>query len=142
MKTRSKYIVAALIALWLVGMLSLTPEFLRLHAEAKDALQTVSVYSDDLVGNRYNQAYQYSSEAFRAALPFDQFVTLYSGLTKQYGSLKTVSRRGYQVNGHGSPMAWKAIVDEDFAYEKKTLRFEFVLHKENGRWVIFSAEEL
>jgi hypothetical protein len=123
-------------------MLSLTPKFIRLHYETRGALQNISEYCNSLADQQYPQAYRFAGEAFRQALPYDKFVTLYEGLERRYGTLKTVSRKGYQVNGHGSPTVWRAVVDEDFVYEKGTIRFEFVLHKERDHWTIFSAEQL
>jgi hypothetical protein len=142
MKRRSKYLLLGLGTVWLVAMLFLTPQFIQLHQETGEVLRNVSDYSNSLASQQYAHAYSYASSAFRAALPYDAFVELYQGLQAKYGALKSVKREGYQVNGHGTPMIWKAIVDEDFVYEKKTIRFEFALHKEEGHWVIFSAEEL
>lgn len=127
---------------WIIAMLILVPQFIQLHHETSEALQVVSGYSNSLIGQQYNQPYGYTSSAFRAALPYDAFVKLNQTLRTTYGPLKSMMRQGYQVNGHGKPTAWKAIVDEDFVYENKAIRFEFVLHKENGHWVIFSVEEL
>ena len=142
MKRRYKYILLGLGGIWVVAMLYLTPEFIRVHSETNEALGEISDYSNNLVAQQYARAYQYLSNAFRAALPYDKFVKFYQNLRTQYGALSAVKRRSSQVNGRGTPMVWKAIVDEDFVYEKRTIRFEFVLHKEDGRWVIFSAEEL
>ena len=142
MKRRYKYPLLILGGLWIVAVLAMTPRLVRVYRETKIALQDVSDYSDHVVGRQYDQAYRYSSSGFRAALSYDQFVTLYQRLERQYGTLKSVARQGYEVHGFGDPMVWKAVVDEDFVYEKKTLRFEFVLHKEDGHWAIFSVEQL
>ncbi|MGB6820635.1 MAG: hypothetical protein WBE21_01050 [Candidatus Acidiferrales bacterium] len=142
MKRRYKYLLLGLGGIWVVAMLFLTPKFIRLHSETNEVLGAVSDYSNNLVAQQYARAYQYSSNAFRAALPYDKFVQLYQDLQARYGALTAVKRQACEVNGRGAPLVWKAIIDEDFVYEKRTIRFEFVLHKEDGRWVVFSAEEL
>ncbi len=39
-------------------------------------------------------------------------------------------------------MYWKAVIDADMQYERKTLRFQFVFHKESGRWMLYGYEQL
>lgn len=142
MKRRYKYPLIGLGIVWLLAILSLIPRFIELRGETREVLGDVSGYSNGLVSQQYAEAYQYSSKDFRVALPYNAFVALYQGLQGKYGTLKSVKRQSYEVNGHGTPMVWKAVVDEDFVYEKETIRFEFVLHKEDGHWAISSAEEL
>jgi hypothetical protein len=143
MRRRYKYPLLAIVGAWgLVLAVILIRMMAREYVEGREVLYDVSDYSNGLVSQQYDQAYRYAGEGFRAALPYDKFVTLYRGLQKQYGTLKAVTPQGYEIHGSGNLMMWRAVVERDFVYEKKTLRFEFVLHKESGHWVIFSAEEL
>lgn len=142
MKRRYNYLLLGFGAVWIAAMLFLTPQFIALHQETKEALEDMSGYCNNVIDQQYAQAYSYSGSAFRAALSYNAFVQLYQSLQRSYGTLKAVKNQSYQVNGRGKPVVWKAIIDEDFMYDKKTIPFEFVLHKEQGHWVIFSAEEL
>ncbi len=143
MKRRYKYPLLAIAGAWgLVLAVILIHMVVRTYAERREVLHNVSDYSNGLVNQQYDRAYRYASDAFRAALPYDKFVSLHQDLEKRFGKLKGVTRQGYEIHGSGNPMMWRAVVDEELVYEKKTLRFEFVLHKESGHWVIFSAEEL
>lgn len=75
-------------------------------------------------------------------MPYDRFVKLYQDLEQQYGNLNGVTRRAFDVEGRGNPMYWRAVIDADFVYQKKTLRFEFVFHKEGDRWAILGSKQL
>jgi hypothetical protein len=142
MTRSSKYVLWGLVGIWLVAMLALLPKFVDLHREKSAVLQEFSEYGASLVSQHFEQAYQYCGSAFREAMPYDQFVKLHRDLQEQYGPLTAVARQTYSVHGGGTPMYWKAVIDADFVYQRKTLRFEFVLHKEGERWVIFGAEQL
>jgi hypothetical protein len=46
------------------------------------------------------------------------------------------------VQGKGHPIFWRAVIDADLKYEKRTVRFRFVFDKEDGHWVLYGFERL
>jgi len=129
-------------AVWVIAMIALLPRFISLHEETRSAKRVFNEYRAALVRQDLDGAYQLCGTDFQKAMPHDEFVELQQNLQNQYGKLKSVSQKAFEVRGSGDPMYWRAVVDGDFVYERKTLRFEFVLHKEGERWVVFGAEQL
>lgn len=143
MKRRSKIVLWAILGVWVVAMLTLLlPMLVTGHREKSAVLQEFSEYAALLVDRHFEQAYQYCGSDFRKAMPYDEFIKLYNNLEDQNGRLKAITRQAYEVHGKGTPMYWSAVIDADFVYDKKTLRFEFVFHKEESRWVVFGFEQL
>jgi hypothetical protein len=99
-------------------------------------------FSGAIVHHRYDEAYKQCGSVYRQAMSYDQFVQYYSSLEKQFGPLKSYKRGGLEVTARSFPPLWRGVMDAEFVYEKKTLGFEFVFHKEGDRWVIFRVEEL
>lgn len=128
----TKFLLWTLGAIGAVGIFLAIPELLNLHRETEDALKAFDTYSAALRNQRFEEAYQQCGGQFREAMNFEQFVRLYGNLESEYGSLVSVKRISYEVHGRGEPMYWRAMLDANFVYQKKTLKFEFVLHKEGG----------
>ena len=118
------------------------PQFVAAHRETRDFKRVFAAYTDSLVNQRLDDAYRQCGSDFRRAMPYDQFVSLYESMQKENGPLKSIKRGAYEVHGSGTPMFWRAVTDADLIYEKKSVRFEFVFHKEGDRWVLFGAEQL
>jgi len=142
MKLTARKIILICLILWGTVMLCLSPRFLAIHRESKSVDRTFDQYTSSLVGQRFEVAYQLCGTQFRSAMPYDRFIHVYESLQEEYGPLKSVKRVAYEVRGSGKPLYWRAVVDADFAYEKKTIRFELVFHKEADRWVLFGTEQL
>jgi len=142
MKKGYRYGLYVLAGIWVVAMAALSPQFVAAHRETRDVLQAFDQYSSELVNQQFAEAYQHCGADFRTAMPFDQFVTLQKSLETQLGHLRSTKRTAYEVHGKGTPMSWRAVIDADMLYENKSLRFEFVFHKEGGRWIIYGYEQL
>lgn len=141
MRRRYKILLWVVIGIWAIAMSTLVaPMLVRGYYEKNAVLAQFSEYSASLVNRHFDLAYQHCGSEFRKAMSYDQFVKLYGDLERQYGTLKTVTQQGYEVHGTGSPVYWTAVIDADFVYEKKTLRFEFALHKSGNGWVIFGFQ--
>jgi hypothetical protein len=118
-------VLGGVLVVWVLWLL--IPMFLELQREVDQVLRDTSDYSNRLVTHEYDRAYGHCSDAFRAATPYDRFISLYQGLEKQYGPLKSAQPQNFEAHGHGeglsssTPMMWRAEVDERFIYEKKTL---------------------
>jgi hypothetical protein len=141
-KHRTRNIWFGIVAVWAAYMLALSPYFVALHRETKSVERAFAEYTNSLVNRRFSEAYSSCGTDFRSAMSYEQFVSTFETLQKQYGPLMSARRVAYEVHGSGKPVFWRAVIDADFAYEKKTLRFEFVFHKEDDRWVVFGAERL
>ena len=141
MKKTYKYGLWAVGSIWAVAMIALFPQFVTAHRETKNALQAFDEYSASLVNQHFEEAYQHCSTEFHNAMPYDQFVGLQESLQTQFGPLKSIKRAAYELHGSGKPAHWRAVIDADFIYQKKSLRFESVLHKDGDRWVLFGFEQ-
>lgn len=143
MKRPYKIVLWTIGAGWLTAIVILVvPMLVTAHQEARAVRAAFSEYGTLLVDQQFNQAYQYCGGDFRRAMSYDQFADLYQNLEQQHGNLETVTLQAFQVHGSGTPVYWRAVIDADFVYQKQTLRFEFVFHKETGRWLIFGFEQL
>jgi len=142
MKKSYKYGLCVLAGIWIVAMTALSPQFVVAHRETKNVLQVFDQYSSALANQQFEKAYQDCGTDFRNAMTFDQFVSIQKSLEAQFGHLKSTKRTAYEVHGKGSPPYWKSTIDADMQYEKRTLRFEFVFHKERGRWILYGYEQL
>jgi hypothetical protein len=130
-------------ALWAAVVLALlSPRFVAVHRETRKVERKFTEYVGALVSQHFDEAYAECGTAFRSAMTYDRFVSMYKSLQGEYGALRSAKRTAYDVRGSGTPMYWRAVIDADLVYEKKTLRFEFVFHKEGDRWVLFGAEQL
>jgi type VI protein secretion system component VasK len=146
MKVRTRRILLIAGGLWLILMAYFYPRLAETNRQRKSFDRTFDEYASALVRQRYDEAYAQCGSVLRQATPHDKFVLIYRSLEEQYGPLKSYKLVGYHVVGyHGSgestPVTWSGDLDAKFFYEKKTLSFEFVLHKENDRWVLFSVEQ-
>lgn len=142
MKKPYKYALWTAGGIWAVAMIALSPQFVAARHETKSALAAFDAYSSSLVNQRFDEAYLSCGADFRNAIPYDQFVSLQQSLRERFGPLKSVHRSSYHIHGGGTPMEWTAAIDSDLVYEKKSLRFRFVFHKEGERWVLFGSEQL
>jgi hypothetical protein len=142
MKSRTQKILLWVFGAWVVLMLALSPLFLAAHRETEELKRTFAEYTDSLVRQDFGKAYAYCGSDFHSAMSYDQFADMYKSLQGEYGPLKSAKIAAYEVHGRGTPMSWRATVDADLVYEKKSLRFEFVFHKEGDRWVLFGSEQL
>jgi hypothetical protein len=142
MKKHYKYGLYAIAGIWVVAMIALAPLFFEAHRETKEVLREFDEYSASLVSQHFDEAYQHCGADFRNATPFDEFVSFHQSLETRLGRLMSVKRSGFNVQGGGTPIVWRAVIDADLVYEKKTLRFEFVYHREDGRWILFATRQL
>ena len=122
-------------------MLVLSPRFIAARRESKNLDRTFSEYTDALVGQRYDDAYERCRSDFRSAMSYDQFVALYQSLQQEFGPLKSARRMASEVHASGTPILWRAVIDADLVYEKKNVPFEFIFHKEHDSWVLFGTEQ-
>ena len=137
-----KHTLWGILGVWVILMIAFSPKLIEAHREVTDAQQLFTGYATSLLNHRYEEAYSFCGSEFRNAMPYDRFAKLQMDLEEQYGILKSFKRVGCEVHGKGNPLYWRGVVDGDFVYEKKTLRFEFVFHKDADRWVIYGYEQL
>jgi hypothetical protein len=123
-------------------MVVLSPQFVAAHRETKSVLQVFDRYSASLTRQRFEEAYEYCGADFRNAMSYNQFVSLHQSLQAEFGSLRSVQRSAYDVHGSGTPTYWRAVINADFVYDRKTLKFQYVFRKEKNRWVLFGSEQL
>lgn len=131
-----------LIIVWATAMLALTPRFVMLHHETRNLERVFDEYRTALVNRNFAQAYQFCGDDFQRAMSFDQFVALQESLENQYGSLKSIRETARDVDGKGTPIYWRAVIEADFVYKKQGTRFRLVFDKEHGHWAMYGGEKL
>jgi len=138
-----KKIMLWCLAVWGAALICVTAPLIVLTLrESRSVDRAFAEYASSLVAQRFDVAYGQCGTEFRKAVPLDQFSRLYGSLRDRYGALKSVENVTHEVHGRGRPMYWRAVIDATFIYERKSLRFELVFHKEGSRWVIYSSEQL
>jgi hypothetical protein len=138
MKTRYK-VLFLLACVWLFAMIATLPELIAVWPERTVVRKTFSNYADALVNQKFEEAYAYQSQEFQATTSFDSFVRYQHDVQAKLGVLKSVKQEGMTVQKWRSPSRWKASIVSDFQYANAKVRFTFELHRENGRWRIFSS---
>jgi hypothetical protein len=142
MKLRVKTAIWVIGAVWLIAMLALIPRFVSVHRDTQKVEETFADYGSALVNHRFEDAYRLCDSSFRNATPYDKFVDINENLESQYGRLESVNRQGLEVRCGGDTFACTAIINSELIFQNKTLKYKFVLHKEDGRWTLFGGEEL
>jgi hypothetical protein len=120
---------------------TLVPGLAESYREEWSVNRVFDQYTTALVGKHYEAAYAICGYDLRQVTSYDNFVGIYKSLEEQYGPLKSVKRSFTGAFGRGTPILWKAAIDADFLYSKRTLRFEFGAHKEGDRWVLSGFEQ-
>ena len=141
MKVRTRRILLIAGGLWLILMAYSYPNLREGFREKKSLERTFDHYADALVQKRYDEAYAQCGSEYRHVMDYEPFVVGYRSLEQQYGPLKSYKRDGFYFRGEGTPAIWKAAIVARFFYEKKTVTFDFVLHKEGDRWVFFRIDQ-
>jgi len=140
-KRHWKWLLVVLVAVMLAALAYAIPQFLRLSREAREVDRAFAGYGTALVGQRYADAYRFGGHEFADALSYDQFVQQQRELEQHFGRLKSVQSVGYHISGKGNPYLWSAVIAADFVFEKRTVRFDVALQKENGQWVLYGYKE-
>jgi hypothetical protein len=138
MKRRYK-ILLVIVGIWLVAVIATLPELTAVWPERKVVRQTFSTYADALVNQKFEEAYGYHSPEFQERITLASFVQYQHDVQAKFGALKAVQQEGMTVRKWRNPSRWRASIKTDFRYEKAKVRFNFELHRENGRWTIFSS---
>lgn len=142
MKSRTRNILISIFTIWCVAMLALSPLFVAAHREKKEVQKAYSYYAESILTGHYNAAYEECDSDFQRTISYGDFVNLYQSLEQEYGPLERTNGVTYEVNGRGKPTDWKASIDADFVYQKRSLRFQLVFHKEGNSWLLFSLVQL
>jgi hypothetical protein len=132
-------ILLVLLCVWLFAMLATLPELIAVWPERTAVRQAFSDYADALVHQKFEEAYKYQSPEFQERVSFDSFVQYQRDVQAKFGALKSVKQEGMAVQKWRKPSRWGATILADLQYEKAKVRVTFELHRENGRWTIFSS---
>jgi len=106
------------------------------------ALAAFRSYGAALSRRDYPVAYSYFANELKQTTPLESFVKQQEGLEAQFGPLSTVTRQGWTMHGRGSPIAWVITIQADHHYLRRTVHFAYVWHREDGRWLLWSSEQL
>jgi hypothetical protein len=136
---RGYKVLLVLLCLALFAMVATLPELIAAWPERRVVRQTFSNYADALVEQKFVEAYGYQSPEFQETISLDSFVKYQRDVQAKFGILQSVKQEGMTVQKWRSPSRWKASIVADFQYANARVRFTFELHRENGRWSIFSS---
>ena len=101
--------------------------------------QTFSSYGNALVHQKFEEAYGYYSPEFQERISLTSFVQYEHDVQAKFGALRSVHEQGMTVQKWRSPSRWRATIKADFQYERAKVRFNFELHRDNDRWMIFNS---
>jgi hypothetical protein len=136
---RSYRVLLVLFCLALFAMIATLPELIAVWPERRVVRQTFSNYADALVKQKFDEAYRYQSPEFQETISLDSFVKYQREVQAKFGVLQSVKQAGMTVQKWRGPSRWRASIVADFQYANARVRFTFELHRENGRWTIFSS---
>ena len=132
-------VVWVLLCLGLFAMTATLPELIAVWPERRVVRQAFSNYADALINQKFEEAYGYQSPEFQETVSFGSFVKYQHDLQAKFGALKSVKQEGMTVQKWRSPGRWRSSIVADFQYANAKVRFTFELHRDNGRWTIFSS---
>ena len=136
---RRPYIVlTAIIAVGISAVIATLPEIMAAWPERKAVQETFSRYAEALVQQRFEDAYRYQSREFRERVTLESFLKYQHDVQDKFGLLKTVEQQGITVEKWKNQDRWRASVNANFRFERATAKFTFELHRDDGRWTIFS----
>ena len=125
---------ASLIALgWLVFRAS------KFKGEVEETTTALNIYTDTLIQKDYSSAYQITSPKFRSAISYSDFVAYQSNLTTSLGRLKSAKQSNWDVDSINN--ATTATIDVNLQFDSGNIPLQFILHKEEGIWRVFSYKE-
>ncbi len=138
MKRRYK-ILLVIVSISLFAIIATLPELTAVWPERKVVRQTFSSYADALVHQKFEEAYGYHSPEFQERINFTSFIQYQHDVQAKFGALRAVQQQGMTVQKWRNPSRWRATIRANFLYEKARVRVNFELHRDNGRWTIFSS---
>ena len=127
------------VSVWIFSMLGTLPELTAVWPERKPVRQTFSSYADALVKQKYEEAYGYQSPEFQERVTLASFTQYQHDLQAKFGILRSVQQESMTVQKWRNPSRWRSSIKADFQYERARVRFSFELHRDSGRWTIFSS---
>jgi hypothetical protein len=142
MSRRSKYILSALVLIWLAAMIALSPRFLAVEREKKNVERAFTDYSSAVISHDFGAAYQQCGSEFREAMPYDVFVKQQQTLESKYGGIRSFKEIGYKVTSSGDPAEWRGIITADLTFENGNAKLLLEFHRENGTWVVFGYKQI
>lgn len=119
---------------WILVAAVMSPRIVEAWHERKELDSKFSQYADAIVGNRWDKAYEMSSERFRNATTFEQFVHQHQDLKGTYGALKRVTRGKTVVQGRGTPAKWEAEINANLEYEARSIQVVYWFVRVDGDW--------
>jgi hypothetical protein len=122
-------------------MIGTAPELIKAIKQRDVVERTFSEYADAIVTGNWQSAYDRGGNDFRAATPFDNFVSSLVGLQRKYGKLLSVKQKGLELHVYRSPEKQIARISADHQYEKRTISFVYEFHFEDGRWALYGFEQ-
>jgi len=103
------------------------------------AKKAFHAYASALVAKNYSEAYQLTTQSFRATRDYNTFTETFQGLTTEMGDLKRVNVNRIDVNEYSD--GWFGTADADLVFDHGDLHLSFTLKKENGAWKVYRYRE-
>ncbi len=102
-------------------------------------MTALNIYTDTLIHQDYESAYQITSPSFRAAISYSALVDEQVKLTERFGRLKSAKQSDWDIDSIYNAKA--ASIKVNFQFERGCMAYEFKLCKEDGIWRVLSYKE-
>jgi hypothetical protein len=111
------------------------------HRQHKAFETTFRQYSSAILARDYATAYSLGDQAFRDAVPEQDFKAEQQALETKLGALDSSSTESLDIEGNGDPMEWTARVREVRNYRNGKFHTLYEFRFENGRWQLFGFKQ-
>jgi hypothetical protein len=133
MRRRNRWLIlsaAVLLGLVLVGAGSFYVVFKWFARRTEPPMNALSIYTDTLIHDDFQSAYQIAAPSFRASVRFQDLVDYHTKLTAKMGKLNFAKQTDWDVDDE-SPAA-TATITTTLQFERGTETFKFSLRREDG----------
>ncbi len=128
--------LVVLIGAWLFHLSRSMPSVAETRNQVTAVQELFQSYSSALLAGNYGDAFQVCSDEFKAATPFDRFVTQHRQQEAANGRLVEIEQIGLKVSADGDQPVWTAILKADYRFDKRTVRVHHEFRFINGKWFL------
>jgi len=130
------------VGIWLVAIRATAPLIWTSLQEKPKVEATLVGYLNALKAQNLDGAFAYCGPSFRAASPYQSFVSQHKAFLEKEGKFLEFRLGSSEVSIKESKEDWVARYRVEMQFEKRKLNFLFELHHESGRWVLFGFRRM
>lgn len=126
-------VLGGFIAVAVVGIKSLA-------GAMQEPAKALGIYTDALIRKDYHGAFNIASPGLREATSYPDLVVYHGKLCDRLGALTSVDQTNWSIETKNGVTA--STIRATLKFQRGSEEFEFVLHKEQGTWRVFSYKPL